>query len=100
MSRVNRRQFGIAVLGGALTARHLDAARGSDGAVRQAGMLRSYRYVHLDVFTDTRLQGNQLFVYVDPAGLDADRMLTLTRESIRARPRRKSIPDPRSSSCR
>jgi trans-2,3-dihydro-3-hydroxyanthranilate isomerase len=81
MSRVNRRQFGIAVLGGALTARHLDAARGSDGAVRQAGMLRSYRYVHLDVFTDTRLQGNQLFVYVDPAGLDADRMLTLTRES-------------------
>jgi trans-2,3-dihydro-3-hydroxyanthranilate isomerase len=42
---------------------------------------RAYRYIHLDVFTDRRLQGNQLLVYVDPAGLDADAMLALTRES-------------------
>jgi len=42
---------------------------------------RAYRYVHLDVFTDRRLQGNQLYVFVEPAGLDTDAMQTLTRES-------------------
>jgi trans-2,3-dihydro-3-hydroxyanthranilate isomerase len=40
-----------------------------------------YRYIHLDVFTDRRLQGNQLFVFVQPAGLDTDTMQTMTRES-------------------
>ena len=42
---------------------------------------RSYRYIHLDVFTDRRLAGNQLLVYVNPDGLDADAMARLTRES-------------------
>lgn len=42
---------------------------------------RPYRYVHLDVFTDVRLAGNQLLVFPDPSGLDADAMLALTRES-------------------
>jgi trans-2,3-dihydro-3-hydroxyanthranilate isomerase len=37
--------------------------------------------VHLDVFTDRRLAGNQLLVYTDPAGLDTDTMQALTRES-------------------
>ena len=41
----------------------------------------SYRYVHVDVFTDRRLQGNQLLVFVQPAGLDAEAMQALTRES-------------------
>ena len=41
----------------------------------------SYRYVHLDVFTDRPLAGNQLLVYLDPAGLDADAMTRLTLES-------------------
>jgi trans-2,3-dihydro-3-hydroxyanthranilate isomerase len=41
----------------------------------------AYRYVHLDVFTDRRLQGNQLFVFLQPAGLDTDTMQTMTRES-------------------
>jgi trans-2,3-dihydro-3-hydroxyanthranilate isomerase len=41
----------------------------------------AYRYVHLDVFTDRRLTGNQLLVFLQPAGLDADTMLALTRES-------------------
>lgn len=79
MSPVNRREFGI-VAGGALASL---ALRGSAlGAARQArGATRAYRYVHLDVFTDTRLQGNQLLVYTDPAGLDGDAMLALTRES-------------------
>ena len=47
----------------------------------QAGGSPSYRYIHLDVFTDRRLQGNQLFVFVQPAGLDTDTMQTMTRES-------------------
>jgi trans-2,3-dihydro-3-hydroxyanthranilate isomerase len=71
MSAINRRQFGIGALA-ALTA----------GAARHVrAQSRAYRYVHLDVFTDTPLQGNQLLVYVDPAALDVDRMLALTRES-------------------
>jgi len=40
-----------------------------------------YRYIHLDVFTDRRLQGNQLFVFTQPAGLDTETMQTMTRES-------------------
>ena len=42
---------------------------------------RAYRYIHLDVFTDRRLAGNQLLVYVNPEGLNADDMARLTRES-------------------
>jgi len=42
---------------------------------------QSYRYVHLDVFTDKRLAGNQLFVFTDPAGLDVPAMHAMTRES-------------------
>ncbi len=41
----------------------------------------AYRYVHVDVFTDRRLQGNQLLVFVQPSGLDLDAMQALTRES-------------------
>ena len=50
-------------------------------AAAQALDSRGYRYIHLDVFTDRRLQGNQLFVFVQPAGLDTDTMQTMTRES-------------------
>lgn len=42
---------------------------------------RAYRYVHLDVFTDRRLAGNQLLVFPQPAGLDAETMQGFTRES-------------------
>jgi trans-2,3-dihydro-3-hydroxyanthranilate isomerase len=42
---------------------------------------RDYRYIHLDVFTDRRMQGNQLFVFTQPAGLDTDTMQAMTRES-------------------
>jgi trans-2,3-dihydro-3-hydroxyanthranilate isomerase len=48
---------------------------------RRADQGRAYRYVHLDVFTDRRLAGNQLLVYTEPAGLDTDSMQALTRES-------------------
>jgi len=40
-----------------------------------------YRYVHLDVFTDQRLAGNQLLVFTQPTGLTTDAMQGLTRES-------------------
>jgi trans-2,3-dihydro-3-hydroxyanthranilate isomerase len=41
----------------------------------------TYRYIHLDVFTDRKLAGNQLLVYTDPAGLSTEQMQALTRES-------------------
>jgi len=65
MSEMNRREFGrsglagLAILGGAAK---LLAAPG--GAVVEQGGAAAYRYIHLDVFTDRRLQGNQLFVFV------------------------------------
>jgi trans-2,3-dihydro-3-hydroxyanthranilate isomerase len=42
---------------------------------------RRYRYLHADVFTDRAFEGNQLLVFLDPAGLSVDAMHTLTRES-------------------
>ena len=78
MSEMNRRDFGRAGLVG-LAGLALPSA--ASAAAAQAANSRGYRYIHLDVFTDRRLQGNQLFVFVQPAGLDADTMQTMTRES-------------------
>jgi trans-2,3-dihydro-3-hydroxyanthranilate isomerase len=50
-------------------------------AAAQPGANRGYRYIHLDVFTETRMQGNQLFVFTQPAGLDTETMQMMTRES-------------------
>lgn len=41
---------------------------------------QSYRYLHLDVFTDHALSGNQLAVFMEPAGLSPETMLAITRE--------------------
>jgi len=38
------------------------------------------RYLHLDVFTDTALEGNQLAVFPEPAGLTTGMMQAITRE--------------------
>jgi trans-2,3-dihydro-3-hydroxyanthranilate isomerase len=38
------------------------------------------RYLHLDVFTDRPLEGNQLAVFPEPAGLDTALMQAVTRE--------------------
>ena len=38
------------------------------------------RYLHLDVFTDTPFEGNQLAVFPEPHGLDTAKMQTITRE--------------------
>jgi trans-2,3-dihydro-3-hydroxyanthranilate isomerase len=40
----------------------------------------SFRYVVADVFTDTPLQGNQVAVFTDARGLDADVLQPLARE--------------------
>jgi trans-2,3-dihydro-3-hydroxyanthranilate isomerase len=42
--------------------------------------MATFRYVHVDVFTDTALAGNQLAVFTDGRELDADTMQALTRE--------------------
>jgi trans-2,3-dihydro-3-hydroxyanthranilate isomerase len=44
------------------------------------GEVRHYPYAHLDVFTEQPLTGNQLAVFLEPAGLTAEEMLGLTRE--------------------
>jgi trans-2,3-dihydro-3-hydroxyanthranilate isomerase len=78
MSEMNRREFGWTTFGGVAALALSDRER----VVPQSSQAeRAYRYIHLDVFTDRRLQGNQLFVFVQPAGLDTDSMQTLTRES-------------------
>lgn len=75
---MNRRDFTRA---GLTSVAALALPRTAASAPAQSAEPRAYRYVHLDVFTDRRLQGNQLFVFVQPAGLDAEAMQTLTRES-------------------
>jgi trans-2,3-dihydro-3-hydroxyanthranilate isomerase len=72
MTQMNRRAFNRTGLAG-LAALRLPRLAPADPAGRA--------YVHLDVFTDRRLQGNQLFVFTQPAGLDADTMQAFTRES-------------------
>jgi trans-2,3-dihydro-3-hydroxyanthranilate isomerase len=75
MAEMNRRDFGQALTGLAGI-----AFGGGTGRGQPAGA-RAYRYVHLDVFTDRRTHGNQLFVFIQPDGLDAETMQALTRES-------------------
>jgi trans-2,3-dihydro-3-hydroxyanthranilate isomerase len=42
--------------------------------------MRSYRYLHYDVFTDRPLEGNQLAVFPEPAGLMTEDMQRIARE--------------------
>jgi trans-2,3-dihydro-3-hydroxyanthranilate isomerase len=42
--------------------------------------MRTYRYLHYDVFTDSPFEGNQLAVFPEPAGLSTEEMQTITRE--------------------
>lgn len=42
--------------------------------------MHSYRYLHYDVFTERALEGNQLAVFPDPAGLATEDMQRVTRE--------------------
>src|SRR5215218_10304906 len=76
MADMNRRAFGRSAVAG-LVGVGL-AARAEHAAGQTAP---AYRYIHLDVFTDRRTHGNQLFVFTQPAGLDTETMQALTRES-------------------
>jgi trans-2,3-dihydro-3-hydroxyanthranilate isomerase len=40
----------------------------------------TFRYLHVDVFTERSLEGNQLAVFPEPAGMDAALMQAVTRE--------------------
>jgi len=42
--------------------------------------MRSYRYLHFDVFTDHLFGGNQLAVFLDARGLEAETMQAIARE--------------------
>ena len=42
--------------------------------------MATHRYVVVDVFTDTALEGNQLAVFTDARGIDAETMQALTKE--------------------
>jgi trans-2,3-dihydro-3-hydroxyanthranilate isomerase len=44
------------------------------------GQDRAYRYLHLDVFTDRVLTGNQLAVFLAPQGLSDEEMQLIARE--------------------
>lgn len=71
---MTRRDWGKAALGG------LVAAAGSAGAPAPAQPRDAYDYLHLDVFTDRPLTGNQLAVFLEPRGLDAATMQTFAKE--------------------
>ena len=82
MSDMTRRAFGRTGLLGMAGLAVADPGKISPFAQgADAGAAPSYRYIHLDVFTDRRMEGNQLFVFTQPAGLDTDTMQTMTRES-------------------
>jgi trans-2,3-dihydro-3-hydroxyanthranilate isomerase len=79
---MNRRDFGRVAMGALALGDGMPRIGVTERDAQQgAQTARAYRYVHLDVFTGQRLQGNQLLVYVQPAGLGAETMLALTRES-------------------
>jgi trans-2,3-dihydro-3-hydroxyanthranilate isomerase len=84
MAQMNRRMFGrvgIAGVAGLAAGRETLSAAQSSGTGAPSGSGRAYSYVHLDVFTDRRYQGNQLLVFTQPAGLDTETMQSMTKES-------------------
>ncbi len=54
------------------------ATRAQGGAAARLANLR--RYLHYDVFTERAHTGNQLAVFMEPAGLAAEAMAAMTRE--------------------
>ena len=50
-------------------------------AIRRPAVTNGRRYLQYDVFTDKPLAGNQLAVFTDTAGLTAEQMQAMTRET-------------------
>jgi trans-2,3-dihydro-3-hydroxyanthranilate isomerase len=79
MSELTRRQWTKAAAAGVLGAvPALASAQGAGGAAARLPNLR--RYLHYDVFTGTPHTGNQLAVFMEPAGLATEAMAAMTRE--------------------
>ncbi|MBI1872742.1 MAG: PhzF family phenazine biosynthesis protein [Acidobacteria bacterium] len=79
MSRITRRDWGKQAMAGLAMA----GVPGSIVMKREqggAGSAKRYRYLHLDVFTNRPLTGNQLAVFLEPAGLTPDLMQAIARE--------------------
>lgn len=79
---LSRRAWARSVLGGFAAAAVGCATTPAEepAPVAPASDRRQYRYLHLDVFTDRTLAGNQLAVFLDPAGLESDEMQAMARE--------------------
>jgi len=75
---MNRRAFGRAGIAGLAG---LATVRTKPALAQTPANGRAYKYVHLDVFTDKRYQGNQLLVFTEPTGLDTAIMQLMTKES-------------------
>ena len=79
MSELTRRQWTKVAAAGALGAvPAMASAQGSGGAAARLSNLR--RYLHYDVFTERAHTGNQLAVFMEPAGLATEAMAAMTRE--------------------
>jgi trans-2,3-dihydro-3-hydroxyanthranilate isomerase len=79
MSALTRRQWTKLAAAGALGAvPALASAQSVEGAAARLPNLK--RYLHYDVFTETPHAGNQLAVFMQPAGLTTEQMAAMTRE--------------------
>lgn len=68
-------------LGGAALIPHIGSSPSTAGSRQATGSAdRPYPYLHLDVFTDRPLTGNQLAVFLEPEGLSAGQMQDIARE--------------------
>jgi trans-2,3-dihydro-3-hydroxyanthranilate isomerase len=79
MSTLTRRDWGKQVIAGAAMT-SVAGSLVSAGEQGNPGSAKKYRYLHLDVFTNRPLTGNQLAVFLEPAGLTPGIMQAIARE--------------------
>jgi trans-2,3-dihydro-3-hydroxyanthranilate isomerase len=82
MAQLPRRYFlgaASAAIGSAVLAPLAQGAGAQQ--VRRPSVINGRRYLQYDVFTDKPLAGNQLAVFTDTAGLTAEQMQAMTRET-------------------
>ncbi|MGE0361042.1 MAG: PhzF family phenazine biosynthesis protein [Vicinamibacterales bacterium] len=77
MKQLTRRQWAAAMTAAAVAARPGTITAQGRAAARLSNLRR---YLHYDVFTDRAHAGNQLAVFMEPAGLATDAMAAMTRE--------------------
>jgi len=79
VAQLTRRSW-LSLAAGALPAALVPAALAAQ-QVRRPSVVNGRRYLQYDVFTDKPLAGNQLAVFTDTAGLTAEQMQAMTRET-------------------